>query len=73
MVRLDRGRGGAHFHRPGAALNVALHVDTHVGGDAIKPRPYARTPLELSRHYARRAALPPWTASSASKPEPSIR
>ena len=45
-VRLDRGRGRAHLHGPGPALDVALHVDAHVGGDAVQPRPHARATLE---------------------------
>ena len=43
--RLGRGRR-PEVHRPGPALAAAEHVEAHVGGDAVQPRPQRRAALE---------------------------
>src|SRR6516162_9185451 len=45
-MRLVRRRRWTHLHRPGSALDAALHVDAHVGGDAVQPRPDAGPALK---------------------------
>ena len=71
-VRGIRRRGRPHFHRAGAALAAPEHVQAHVGGDAVQPRAHARPAFERPEERQARSIVS-WTASSASKPEPSIR
>ena len=42
---IRRGRR-AHLHGPRPALDVAVHVDAHVGGNAVEPGPDAGSALE---------------------------
>jgi hypothetical protein len=44
--RFHRGRGRAHPHGHGPTLDLAVHVDADVGGDAVEPPTDARTTLE---------------------------
>ena len=37
---------GPEVHRAGAALRRSQHVDAHVAGDAVEPRPHRRAALE---------------------------
>ncbi len=46
QLGLGVGRGRAHLHRPRPALGAAVHVDAHVVGDAVEPRPQRRAALE---------------------------
>ena len=60
----DRGRR-AEVHRAGPALRAAVHVDAHVAGDAVEPRPHRRAALEAVDR------LPgPDEASPAPRPRP---
>jgi hypothetical protein len=43
--RLDPG-GRPEVHRTGPALGRPVHVEAHVGGDAVQPRPQRRAALE---------------------------
>ncbi len=47
--RTDRcvgGGWGRQVHRPGATVAPVQHVEAHVGGDAVQPRPERRSALE---------------------------
>ena len=44
-VLLGRRRR-TQLHGPGSPLTTPQHVETHVGGDAVQPRPHARASLE---------------------------
>ena len=45
---LDRLDGRAEVHRRGAPLAAPQHVEAHVGGDAVEPRPQGGPALEAT-------------------------
>ena len=56
------------LHRPGPALAAPEHVQAHVGGDAVQPRPHARSAPRTGRTPSTPAA-----SSPARRPRPRSR